>query len=477
MNIKIKEGSDFQRLLSILQTEKKDSELIAKYKKEFDELDRELRDSQVGRIQKDKYVGKEGEKKKVTAVRVPVAFANKIANTTVAFEFGKPVIITPEEQNELSDQVLLEWKNSRLDYKIQQAKLLQRKETQSAIVFSFKDLKQGYFNRKLGANSNRAISCKVLDSDSGEFYPFFDESGDMVYFIHEFKTKTYDENYKPVTTNNVWVYDDTTLTKVKKDGGNLWQVEPQIKHGFSKIPAVYMSQEKPEHFLVKEAIDRIEVALSKLGNANDYSGHPILFIEGEVYGLPDKNADGKVMKTKTEYEEGKKIQGGDAKFLTHDNAPEAVKLEIETLEKYIYAMSSTPDISFANLKSVGNISEATLELMFLDCELKKLMNEGQNRTDVERCLNIIVSGIITTSKVAYSSLAQSTIFNIVFPSVLPNNFTEKVGTLATAVTAGLMSKELAIELIGEADDLEYELKKIEEEKANVVEPTEPILTE
>ena len=457
MDIKIAEGTNLNKVISVLETEKKDRETIEKYRSEFKELDRTQRDSQVGKVQKDKIV----KDKKVTAVRVPLAFANKIVNTSVAFEFGKGVIITPKEENELSDQVLLDWKNTRLDYKLQKAKKAQKQETQSAIVFYFKDLQPNtVFNRILGVNKNKQLGANVLDFESGEFFPYFDMTGDMKFFVHKFQTSIHDdETYKVSKQDNVWIYDEKNVTKLIRIGSE-WKVSSTDPHGFSKIPAVYMSQEKPEHYLVRDAIDRIEVALSKLGNSNDYTGHPILFIEGEVNGLPDKNADGKVMMTKVKYDEGKKVQGGDARFLTHDNAPESVRLELETLEKYIYAMTSTPDISFANLKSVGNISEATLELMFLDCELKKLLNEGQNRTDVERCLNIIISGIITTSKAALKSLAQETVFNIDFPSVLPNNFSEKVETLAVAVNGGFMSKELAIELIGEADDLEGELEKI-----------------
>jgi len=469
MEINFSDTKNIDKILSVLASEKKDRNTIEKYRKEFKELDRSQRDGQVGKVQKDKFIdirdeeGKKTGDKKVTAVRVPVAFANKIVNTSVAFEFGKPVIKTPDSINPLTEQVDLDWKNARLDYKIQQAKRIQKQETQSAILFYFKDLKpNNLINRIVGANTNRQISARVLDFESGEFYPYFDETGDMKFFVHQFQTKVLNsETLRRDTKDNIWVYDEKQVTKFYRDG-NGWRQEPSLPHGFSKIPVVYMSQEEPEHYLVKDAIDRIEVALSKLGNSNDYTGHPILFIEGEVKGLPDKNADGKALKSKIEYDEvtEKYKPAGNAKFLTHDNAPQSVKLELDTLEKYIYAMTSTPDISFTNLKSIGNISEATLELMFLDCTLKKLMNEGQNRTDVERCINIIISGIVTTSKASFSSLVAQTYFNIEFPSVLPNNFTEKVGTLAVAVNAGIMSKEKAVEIIGEADDLEEELEKI-----------------
>lgn len=466
MEVNFKDSNEFSNKLAILSTDKKDRGVISKYHDEFKELDRKQRDTQIGKTQIDKIVKiRDGEKvignKIVKANRVPIAFANKIVNTSVAFEFGEPVTLTPEEETPLSDQVLLDWKNARLDYKIQVAKRKQKEETQSALLFYFKDLKTGVFNKVLGSNKKRAISTRVLDYDSGEFFPYFDMTGDMKYFIYIFQNIEYSEELKrEETVEHCWIYQETSIVKMKRNGAE-WIYESEEKHGFSKIPVVYMSQPVPEHYYVKEAIDRIETCISKLGASNDYSGHPILFIEGEIYGLPDKNADGKVMKTKLKYnEEGKKTSGGDAKFLTHDNAPESVKLEIEKLEDYIYTMTSTPNISFSNLKSIGNVSGKALELMFLDSTLKKMMNEGQNRTDIERCINIIISGIVTTSQTALSTYTDKTIFNIEFGNVLPNNFDELVSTVAIAVQGGFMSKEEAIELVGVADDLELELERI-----------------
>ncbi|QQO97039.1 portal protein [Cellulophaga phage Nekkels_1] len=462
MDIKINNDVDLSKVISILSGSKKDIAIIEKNDKEFNELNRKDRDNQIGNIQKDKIVkNNDGISKIVTANRIPIALANKIVNTAVGFEFGKPVKLTPSEENALSDQVFVDWKNARLDDKIQKAKVLQKTHTQSALLFHYKDLKpNGFINKVLGVNNNRQISCKVLDSmKSGEFFPYFDETGDMKFFVHQFKTTVLDDKLTEIIVDNCWIYDDVNVNKLSNTT-NSWVLDKVEAHGFSKIPAVYMSQDKPEHYLVKDAIDRIEVCISRLGASNDYSGHPILFIEGEVFGMPDKNSDGKAMKTKVKYEDGKKVEGGDARFLTHDNAPESVKLEIEKLEDYIYSMTSTPNISFNNLKGMGNVATRTLEFMFMDANIKKLMNEGQNRTDIERCINIIISGIITTSKASLKSMANSLTFDIEFGNVMPNDFDELVVSLVAAVEGGIMSKETAIEMLGEADDYAEELKKI-----------------
>jgi len=440
------EEVDYNNLMASLAKYRKDPQTISNYHEEFNNLDRKIRQSQIGNIQKDKLLGKKGNKELVRAVRVPIPIAKKIVNTSVAFEFGKPVNLSSKEENTLSGQIIEQWKLLRIDHKIKQAKVLQKQETHSALLFHFRDSKEG-----------KEMKCKVLSfNKSGEFYPFFDAMGDMTRFVNRFVT--YDENLKEKEC--AWIYDSNEVTQLKKDGSK-WTIEDKASHGFDRIPVVYFNQEHPEHYDVADMIDRLEVAQSKLGASNDYTGHPLLFLEGEVTGLPHKDADGKALKTKVEYNsDGHKIKGGDAKFLTHDNAPDSVKLEIEKLEDYIYSMSSTPNISFSNLKSVGNISGKALELMFLDSTLKKLMNEGQNRIDVERILSVIASGIYTTSQVSLKSQKNSVDIGIEFGNVLPNSWDEVAETLATLISNNLISRDLAVSILGSAEDIDEELQKI-----------------
>ena len=465
MDIKITEGQDFDKLLALLSLNKKDSKAIECYRKEFEEIDRKQRHRQIGKIQVDKIITNDsGQNEYVKMVYVPIPFAKKIVNTSVAFEFGMPVKLSPIEENALSKQVLLDWKNCRLDHKIQRAKIKQKQETQAAILFYFKDVDSDPINKDLGVNKNRQLKCRLLDYDTGEYFPSFDNDGDMTHFVNFTKEKVFNEEeltYKEV--DKCWVYDSENIIILERDGGR-WVLEDTEKHGFSKIPVVYMSQEKPEHYQVQDAIDRFEVSISKLGDANDYSGHPILFLEGEVSGMPSKNKSGKALQTKVKIEDGKKVAAGDARFITYDHAPDSVKLELEKLEDIIYSMTSTPNISFSNLKSIGNLSGKALELMFLDSTLKKMMNEGQNRTDVERIIAIIISGIVTTTQQSFSSMVQNTFFNVEFGNVLPNNFDELVESINIAKQANVISTETAVEMLSIVDNIQDEIKKINQEK-------------
>lgn len=444
---KIKSGSLTDDLLTKISSAKKDKEFLENLHKEYFKKDRTIRDTQIGFTQKDKTVKDEkGRDRTVKAIRIPISFNKKIVRTSVAFEFGNPVVLKPSEVNELTEAVEDVWKECRLDSKLQKIKEYQRSETQSALVFQVKKI----------AGTENKIKCKVLNYKSGSFWPVFDEFGDMVLFVWSFKTKI---NGKDV--ENLWAFDETIIYKYKKT--NSWVLESRDSHSFSKIPVIYFSQSQPEYDDVKELIDRYETSVSKLGASNNYSGSPLLFTKGEVQGMPDRDSDGKMLNAPLGYDEDDKPMYGDAKFLTHDNAPKSVELEQKTLENLIYSLSDTPNLSFNNLKGIGNVSGVALELMFLGSILKAKMNEGDNRTDIQRIINVIISGITTKVNMSLKKASEGLHYDVQFSSILPSDLAGLVTTLTTAVTGNIMSRETAIDLLGKANTDE-EMKKIEAEK-------------
>lgn len=430
---------------------------IKALREEFNEVKRDARKTQVGQVQKDKTVGKGEKRRVVEGVRVPIPFQNKIVNTSVAFEIGEPVSLIASEENKLSSEIERLWKNNRIDAILQKAKVLQKSELQSAILFYIQDINsKTAFNKELGPNDKKQIKARILENKNGKMTPYFDEFGDMKFFIWEFKTKDLDEK----EVRHAWIYDDTKVYKCKSADGKM-ELNTEDDHGFGKIPIVYLHQDEPEWFDVQKMIDRLEVSLSKLGASNDYSGHPILLLYGEVKGASDKDEDGKVLRMNMEEDDTTgKVKHGEAKFLTREGAADSVKLELERLEKYIYAMSSTPDISFENTKGLGNVSGVALKLMFLDAILKAKMNEGENRTIIERIINIFIAGTVNTTATTLGKLTQKTFFDVQFNSILPDDLSGSVETLVAAVGGKIMSQKTAIKYLDMTEDVDDELEEI-----------------
>jgi SPP1 family phage portal protein len=461
-----------QKVIDVIKKQSKDIAKIKEYQKEYKDHDRSIRDTQVGKIQKDKTV----DNNNIKAVRIPINFAKKIVNTATAFEVGKPATLIPSDENSLSKLFYQIWKVNRIDSKIQKIISLKKSETQSAIQFYISDLNpSSVLNKilsKIGLKSQaKEIKSKVLENTKGMMTPYFDVSGDMLAFMWEYVAA--DESGTDI--NHVEIWDNLNFHYLNDKSGVLTYSEKGIiKHGFDRIPIVYVSQDEPEWFGVRELIDRYETTLSKLGGSNDYSAYPILMTFGEVASLPEKDAMGKVINFPMKKDDEGKYVNGRAEFLSASNSVESAKLETESIKDLIYSISQTPDLSFDNVKGLGAISGVALKLLFLDAVIKALMNEGENRTMIERIANIILSGISMTTNTTLAKEAAALYFDIIFNSIIPDDIQSATDVITKLKEAGLMSSETAIKLIDMVEDPKAEMLLIDAEKAKaIVEPVNP----
>lgn len=456
---------DIQKAIGEIERNKKcrtDSYTWENLNREFNHHDRNLRSSQVGRIQKNKTVGKGEKAKSVEAIRLTVPFANKIVNTAVAFEVGEPITLISDDKNELFEAVRKTWQLTRMDYKLQEALKKKKAELESCVIFHIEDIPSDKsWVTKLFLKEKKRIKSTVKTNKEGRMYPIFDATGNMVQFVWRFTSKN--DDYQEI--DNIWIYTDKERIDIDNSVNRTYSVTSRKPHGFDRIPVVYLQQDYPEWEGVKTLIDRFEVALSKLGGSNDYAGYPLLKLYGELVSMPDRNDDGKTLRfPMKEVDDNGKTIHGDAEFLTANNAAETVKIELEKLESLIYSLSSTPDIAFENLKGLGAMSGIALRLMFLDAIIKAKMNEGENRTTIERCLNIIASGIRNTNT---GLSRKDLLISIQFNSILPNDLKEAVEIASSAVNAGVMSKETAVGYLDMVDDKEGEIGRINSQSRNV----------
>jgi SPP1 family phage portal protein len=289
-------------------------------------------------------------------------------------------------------------------------------------------------------------------------------------FMWEYKAKD------PITgkeLNYVEIWDEKNYHYLNNSTGKLAYANKVLAHGFDRIPIVYVGQEEPEWFDVKELIDRLEVSLSKLGGSNDYSAYPILQIFGKATAMPDKDESGKVLQFDMQKDDDGKYVNGSAQFLESANAVDSAKLELDTLKALIYSISHTPDLSFDNVKGLGNVSGVALKLLFLDAVIKATMNEGENRTMIERIINVIISGIVTTTNTSLSSDAQALYYDINFNSIIPDDIQTASDIIINLKSAGLLSSETALKLLDIVDNPATEMELIKTEastKATIVTP-------
>lgn len=440
---------------------------IDNYVKEYKDFNRDQREGQLEKIQMDKTL-EAGKVSKM--VKIYINHAQNIVETLAAFVIGKPITLIPSEDNDLAKLVKQIWRVNRIDSKLLDATIIKFSQTQVAMQFYIVDAGEtSLLNKVLSflklKTQAKEIKALVLDNTKGTMTPYFDATGNMLLFMWEYKAK---EGEKEVS--NIQIWNEMNMFHFKDS-----VLFTNLPHGFDRIPIVYDSQDEPLWYTVKSPIDRHEVALSKLGDANDYSGHPILVTEGKVENMPLKSESGKHFNIPIEVdpETKQELTRGNVRFLEATTAPESNKLELDKLEDTIAYGSGVPNLSLEKLKSLGNVAEKTVKLMFIATDIKAALKQSATRTFIERCLNIIISGVTKTTNTGMATEGKSLYYDVQFNSILPSDIAETVTYLSNAVAGKFVSQKTAIGLIDLVDDHDAELEQIalENKVVEVVPPT------
>jgi len=290
--------------------------------------------------------------------RIKLALQKLIIKRAVSFLFGNQVAYNASPDN--ANQEMIVKALNRILYDVK-SNSLNRKIAR--LIFGYKECAELWYpvekqNTNYGFNSKFKLRCAVFSPGLGDIlYPYWDETGDMIAFSREFAREdnkikyNYFETYTD-TEHWLWLY-----------GVNGYEVVDGYPKPISigKIPIIYGYQDTFETEDVNSLIDRLETLLSNFADTNDYHASPKIFVTGQINGWSKKGESGAVI----EGEEGSTME-----YVSWQNAPESVKLEIETLLKMIYTITQTPDISFESVKGLGAISGIALKLLFMDAHLK-----------------------------------------------------------------------------------------------------------
>ena len=221
--------------------------------------------------------------------------------------------------------------------------------------------------------SHKLRVCIFSPSQGDTLYPLYDGYGDMIAFSRKWKTTDDDiEHYE--------TYTDKYILRFSRSKSSHWILEEKIENHIGKIPVVYACQRQSEWADVQGLIERLEKLLSNFADTNDYHSSPKIFVTGEIRGFARKGETGAIIEGEA---------NSTAQYLSWQQAPESVRLEINTLLGMIYSSTQTPDISFDSVKGLSNTSGVALKMMFLDAHLK-VQNKCELWSEyLERRLNII----------------------------------------------------------------------------------------
>jgi SPP1 family phage portal protein len=235
------------------------------------------------------------------------------------------------------------------------------------------------------ADENGELRCTIRKpSDGYDLIPVYDGHQNLIAFAVQYNSI---ENGKIIRRMDL--YTDKELRRLEQVQGGQWQLTKSDNEKvpnpyplpYGKIPVIYYWMPQSIWADVQPMIDRLEYLLSNFGDTNDYNGSPILFAEGEIDGWSAKGETGKVLVGKA---------GAKVSYITWDKAPDSIKLEIETLVDMIFTNSQVPNISFKEMRGLGDVSGVAFDRMMMDAHLKaKDMQNGIYGEGVQRRCNLL----------------------------------------------------------------------------------------
>ena len=408
--------------------------------------------------------------------RIAVSLQKLIVKRAVSFLFGNDVELEAEPENDNQKLVLKALKRILYDVK---SKSLNRRvarnlfsstevaelwypvpvdktNTGTGLMSRVKDLVNNLVGNKFhlnyGFKSKYKLRVSVFSPLLGDMlYPYFDDSGDMIAFSRGFSSvdnkevkRDYFETY---TDEEHWLW-------IKGENGfDVAEGYPK-RIEIGKIPVIFANQAQLEWADVQVLIDRLEKLLSNFADTNDYHASPKIFVKGHVEGFSKKGEAGAII-------EGD--ENSEATYLAWQHAPEAVKLEIDTLLRLIYTLTQTPDIAFDSVKGIGAVSGIALKLLFMDAHLKVEDKKEIFDEYMQRRINVIKAFISKFN----TQLATDCDTLQIEPEITPYMIDDEKNNIDLLVAANggkpVISQKRSVELANLSNDHEAEFAQIEKE--------------
>lgn len=397
----------------------------------------------------------------IDVVRVGIPWQQIIVERRVGFTLSHPVTTNviwdteSEKEKQLVNLVERIQNDNKMDYKNKE--ILRRKlsELEVAVIW--------YYVEADDTKQKFTLKNKIVSPELGDtIYPLFDVNGSMIAFRRDYKLK---DGGKDIEHSDVYT-DDFEYKYIKKEGS--WIIDPDlsvnpIPNVAKKILIEYYNQKKPVWWMVQSMINRHETLTSNHGGMNDKFGAPIFVVNGEIQGEVIDNTQGSLMQLEN---------GATADYAQLSSEPESIKLEQTNLEKFIYTMSQTPNISFDQMMTIGAMSGFAAEMLLADPHMAVRAEEETFGIGLQRRLNILQAAIGALIDTSLANEAKTVQLKPVITPYLPMNVTELVDNLSVAVTGGIMSKESAIEKNPLVEDSEIEIKRMNDDATNEITGTE-----
>ena len=272
-------------------------------------------------------------------------------------------------------------------------------------------------NTLYGFDSEYKLKCKTFSPMDGTLlYPLIDERGDMLAMSFQYKRRDGEKDVTFFETyTNDWHYlwkhgsdgwEEITKT-ITEDGKEVSGEEVSIM----KIPGAYIWRPSPVYHGLSYLREEMEYTLSRNSDVIAYNSAPVLKIAGSVIGDEAKGEARRAFRL---------ANGGDVSYVSWNQSIDALKYNVDMLVRLIFMQAQMPDISFENLKSLGNVGYEARQTLFTDAHLRIGEEAGAWEEFLERELNVIKAFLGQMNVKWKSELDSIDVTHIITPFVQNN---------------------------------------------------------
>lgn len=307
-------------------------------------------------------------------------------------------------------------------------------------------------NKLYGFNSPLKIRCQTYSPREGaQLYPLFSDGDLIALSIETTRTEDGDDvRYLDTYTR------DSHITYREGKGG--WQVDKEEPIKLGKIPAIYCMRPTPIWEDTSRLVYEMEWALSRNGNYLRKNSKPIfaVFADEQVY-FGSEESENKEYRAVVQFP-----KGGNAGYLTWDQAIDSLKFYIAELRQSFFTQLQLPDWSYESMKSTPMSGESRKQL-FIDAQLKVTEESGRLLEFYDREISV-VKAFLATLRHDLADAIEALPVEVV---ITPYQITEQRDTITELLAANgnkpLISHRESIEQLGWSTNASDTLSEIQQE--------------
>lgn len=297
------------------------------------------------------------------------------------------------------------------------------------------------------------LKCRTFSPMNGcQLFPMFDETGDMIAMSIEY-TKEIEKNF---TTTYFEVFTEDKHIKWKLSGkSGVWEVDEQVEGlNILKIPGAYAVRPKPIFDGLQPLREDLEYTLSRNSDVVAYNSAPILVVKGELKGEETKGESRRVYRVE---------EGGGVSYVSWSQSDSALKYHIENLLKFFWMQSQMPDISFENMKSLGDIGYDSRRTLLTDAHLKIGEEGGPLQEFLQRECNVIKAFLKKMNTSWANEVDNVVVEHVITPFIIEDEQAKLDYHMKANGGNPVESQRESIQRIGKSKNPDETIKEINEE--------------